>query len=187
MVMDWTDTLPTVTGPRVQLRWIREEDAAALLAIFGDPEVMAFWSSEPWPDLETAQAYIRDIHQGFHSRSLFQWAVTCGETGELIGTCTLAHYSEQNRRAEVGIILGRKSWGQGLGRSTLRCLIRFAFEELGLERLEADIDPNNLRSLALFEGRGFQREGLLRERWRVHGEVQDTVLLGLLRREWTST
>ena len=66
-------------------------------------------------------------------------------------------------------------------------LLRFAFEELGLHRVEADVDPRNEASIRLLQRLGFQREGYLRERYFVGEEISDTIFYGLLRREWTAT
>jgi RimJ/RimL family protein N-acetyltransferase len=55
---------------------------------------------------------------------------------------------------------------------------------MGLRRLEADVDPRNTASIHTLERLGFQREGFLRERWQVNGEIQDALFYGLLRREW---
>jgi RimJ/RimL family protein N-acetyltransferase len=63
-------------------------------------------------------------------------------------------------------------------------LVGFAFEQLNLHRLEADADPRNERSLVLLERQGFRKEGFLRERYIVDGEIQDAVVFGLLRSEW---
>jgi RimJ/RimL family protein N-acetyltransferase len=63
-------------------------------------------------------------------------------------------------------------------------LVRFAFTDLNLNRLEADIDPRNTASARSLERLGFTREGYLRERWIVGDEVSDTALYGLLQREW---
>ena len=65
----------------------------------------------------------------------------------------------------------------------LGAVIEFAFSTLRLHRIEADVDPGNTASLALLEKLGFQREGLFRERWRVHGQWQDSVMLGLIRED----
>jgi RimJ/RimL family protein N-acetyltransferase len=59
-----------------------------------------------------------------------------------------------------------------------------AFSALDLNRLEADIDPRNNASGRSLERLGFQKEGVMRERWIVNGEVSDTVFYGLLRSEW---
>jgi len=66
----------------------------------------------------------------------------------------------------------------------LQALLRYAFQTLDLNRLEADIDPRNVASARTLERLGFQKEGHLRERWIVNGEISDTRLYGLLRREW---
>ena len=63
-------------------------------------------------------------------------------------------------------------------------LLDFAFRDLGLRRLEADVDPRNAASIRSLERLAFRREGYLRERWCVGGEVQDAIFYGLLRREW---
>jgi ribosomal-protein-alanine N-acetyltransferase len=68
------------------------------------------------------------------------------------------------RRAELGYILGREHWGRGFAGEAQRRAIDFAFEDLGLHRLEADTHPDNAASLRSLERLGFRREGLLRER-----------------------
>lgn len=178
----WGDELPRLAGPRVELRSVRDQDAPALLAVFGDPEVTRFWSSAPLPDLAAARTLVVDIRAGFRERRFFQWGVAFER--ELIGTCTLIHLDRDHRRAEVGFALRRASWGRGLASEALGVLLGFAFDTLALHRLEADADPKNDRSLRVLERQGFRREGHLRERWHVGGEVQDAVFLGLLRREW---
>lgn len=183
--MQWDDQLPTLVGEHVELRWLTDADRDALFAVFSDPEVMKYWSSSAWTELRQASEYIASIQRYFASKDLFQFGILLKETNTIVGTCTLCDVDFTQKRAEAGIILGRAAWGKGLASDALKTLIGWAFDELCLLRIEADIDPNNPRSLALFEKQGFQREGLLRERWRVHGKVQDTVFLGLLKREWT--
>jgi RimJ/RimL family protein N-acetyltransferase len=67
----------------------------------------------------------------------------------------------------------------------LQALIDYAFGPLGLNRIEADIDPRNSNSARSLERLGFRMEGVLRERWIVAGEVSDTGYYGLLRKEWS--
>jgi len=63
-------------------------------------------------------------------------------------------------------------------------ILRHLFDGMGLRRIEADIDPRNLASCRLVEKLGFVREGTLRERWHVNGEVCDSAIYGLLRRDF---
>ena len=184
---EWGHELPRLSGCRLDLRWITQQDAPEILAIFGDSEVMRFWSTPPLRNLDSARELIEEIHQLFRSRKLFQWGICSRETDEVFGTCTLFNVDLGNRRAEVGFALGRNAWGHGLATEALEVLIKFVFDTLDLHRLEADVGPKNERSLQVLEHQGFQREGYLRERWHQLGNFHDTVLLGLLKRDWSRT
>ena len=63
-------------------------------------------------------------------------------------------------------------------------MFNYAFEVLNFHRIEADVDPRNDASVRTLERLGFQREGYLRERWQVNGEIQDAFFYGLLRPDW---
>ena len=69
-------------------------------------------------------------------------------------------------------------------REALTALLDYAFDVMKLHRMEADVDPDNEPSIRALEKLGFRREGLMRERWIVDGNVADTLFLGLLAREW---
>lgn len=103
---------------------------------------------------------------------------------ELIGTISLFSFYEESRRAEVGYILSRSYWGSGIMSEALKAILKYAFLDLNLNRLEADIDPDNVASAGLLKKMGFQLEGLLKERWIVSGQVTDTELYGLLRKNY---
>ena len=133
-----------------------------------------------------AAALQREIARGFAARSPFQWGVWEPGAGTLVGTCTLAALSVAHRRAEVEFALGRAAWGRGYIAEALPTLVGFAFEVLGLHRLEADVDPRNGPSIRALERAGFTREGHQRERYWLHDEWQDAMLYRLLRREWTA-
>jgi RimJ/RimL family protein N-acetyltransferase len=174
-------TLPTLSAERVRLRWLTATDIPSLFAIFGDTAVTRYWGFATLPDLAGAEALLADIHQQFHHRTLFQWGVETIGSGEVVGTCTLAGLDAANRRADLGFALGRAFWGRGYMAEILPPLLRFAFADLALHRITADVDPQNERSIRILERLGFQREGYLREHWLVQGEPQDAVLYGLLR------
>jgi ribosomal-protein-alanine N-acetyltransferase len=181
---EWGEELPTLSGPRVKLQALNRDDAPDIFAVFGDPEVMRFWSSPPLLHVGGATALIDNIHGLFRARSLFQWGVRSHETGKIIGTCTLFNLNSQHRRAEIGFATARETWGGGFASEAVGLLLDFSFHTLRLHRLEADTDPNNVRSLRLLERQGFKREGYLRERWHHLGRIDDAVLLGLLARDW---
>ena len=178
------DTLPTLNAPRVQLRWLTANDVDGLFAVFSDREMMRYWSTPAMTDRAEAESLLARIHEFFRAKSGFQWGVERKEDGRLLGTCTLFHVDAANMRAEVGYGLGSEYWYHGYMLEALTALIDYAFGTLKLRRLEADVDPRNENSMRILDKLGFQREGLLRERWNVGDEIQDTAFLGLLAREW---
>ncbi|HEU5467918.1 MAG TPA: GNAT family N-acetyltransferase [Steroidobacteraceae bacterium] len=178
------DALPALDAGRVRLRWLTAGDVDALFAIFSDEQMMRYWSSAPMKARSEAEELLARIHRQFGDKSGFQWGVERKADGELIGTCTLFNIHRANMRAEIGYCLRSRHWGQGYMGEALAALIDYAFDALELRRLEADVDPKNSNSLRILARMGFQREGLLRERWNVGGDIQDSVFLGLLAREW---
>jgi len=179
------DRLPAIEASRVVLRWPTDRDVEALYAIFSDPQVMRYWSTPPLENLAAAAALLAEMHAHFRDRTLFQWGIARKADDRLIGTCTLFHLEKQCRRAEIGFAVGREHWRRGYAGEALRALIDHAFDELDLNRIEADVDPRNAASIRTLERLGFRREGQLRERWIVAGEIQDALFYGLLRREWS--
>lgn len=178
------DRLPTIEASRIHLRWLVESDVDALHAVFSDPEVMRFWSTPPHPDKGATRALLAEIHDYFNRQELFQWGVALQDDDTVIGTCTLFRIDAKNRRAEIGYALAREHWRKGYMAEALNALLAFAFDDLDLIRLEADVDPDNAASIRCLERLGFKREGFARERWLVDGKAYDSVLFGLLRREW---
>ena len=177
------DTL-TLASPRLRLRPLVAADAQALFDIFSDTITMRYWSTPPWPDISHAEKMIATDVAAMPAGEHLRLAMTRPEADIVIGICTLFAFDLQNRRAEIGYGLKRELRGQGLMHEALCTLIAFGFDELDLRRLEADIDPRNTASARSLERLGFVKEGHLRERWIVGGEVSDTGLYGLLRKDW---
>ncbi|MES2956983.1 MAG: GNAT family N-acetyltransferase [Pseudomonadota bacterium] len=174
----------TLRTKRLHLRPLREADAASLHAIFSDPRVMRYWSTPPWTSSAQAQAFIARDLEAMRTGDYLRLGLERVNDGRLIGQCTLFDFVQPSRRAEVGYALLADAWGQGWMHEALCALLEHGFGALQLKRVEADIDPRNAASARSLERLGFMREGLLRERWIVDGEVSDTALYGLLARDW---
>ena len=182
-LMDW-QTFPIINTPRLTLRRITSDDVDAMFEVFSDAEVMRYWSTPPLADRAGAVELVNEIHESFARQVMLKWGVARRADNHLIGTTTLYNIDFSNRRAEVGYALGRAHWGQGYMQEALQALLIYCFETLNLRRLEADVDPRNRASIQTLERLGFQREGFLRERWEVGGEIQDALFYGLLRPDW---
>ncbi|MDC8013836.1 GNAT family N-acetyltransferase [Tahibacter soli] len=175
--------VPVVTTPRLVLRHIARDDLDAVYAFHGDPRAMRYWSFPAWTDRAQADAWFDERGTLGHSREHYPWGVERRDEEGLIGALTLFQIDRVQRRCEVGYIFNPAHWGRGYAAEALRAALAHAFDVLELARVEADIDPRNDASCRLVEKIGFRREGVLRERWRVNGEVCDSAIYGLLARE----
>ena len=169
---------------RLLLRPLAMSDSSAYLDIFSDARTLQYWSNEPICNLKEAESLIQQDIEWSESKNCICLGVALSDSNLLIGKITLFQLNEQNRRAEIGYILDRRQWGKGYMKEAVGWLLAYAFDVLKLHRLEADTDPQNLPSLALLEKFGFSREGRFRDRWWVHGKWHDSVMLGLLEKDY---
>ena len=188
-MLDLCQKMPTLAPdfldtPRLQLRRLNASDGLGLFNIFSNADVARYLSAPPMASPADAERKLGDLMAQYASDSAFQLAVTRNDTGELIGTCPIWNIYLQNRRGEIGYVLAKPFWGNGYMSEALAALIDYILDEKNFHRLEADIDPRNVPSATILERLGFKREGLLRERWIVAGEISDSVLYGLLASDW---
>jgi [ribosomal protein S5]-alanine N-acetyltransferase len=168
-------TTPTLTAPGVVLRPLKITDAVALFAAHGHAETHKYWSSPAHRDVDETAAYIEDTLAMRGARS---WAIT--ESGkEALGRISL--FDVREGVGEIGVIMQREASGRGLASKALDLVVTHGFSEIGLHRIAADIDPDNTGSLSLFLRAGFQREGLLRQNWKTHLGLRDSVIMAKLR------
>lgn len=178
------DDLPVLEGARIRLRGFREADLQNFYAVHSDPVVNRYWSFPAWTELAQATDYFASAIGGRDATRMLCWAIAEPENDLLIGATTLSSINREQGRAEIGYALRASHWGRGLAQEALRLVLDHAFDTLVLRRIEADIDPRNGGSCKLVERMGFVREGLLRDRWQVDGEISDSAIYGLLADEW---
>jgi [ribosomal protein S5]-alanine N-acetyltransferase len=166
---------------RLRLRERTPDDAEALFACFGDPEVMTYWSNAPHDSVESTRAKLTkppELRETWRA-----WAMTLAHDD-----CAIGFVSVSEKRAnvsEIGYMLARAHWGSGIAREAVGAVLDQLFHVERQRRVFADTDPDNAQSNAMLAKLGFQRDGLLRAEWETHIGVRDTVLWGLLANEWT--
>lgn len=167
---------PGLSTERLRLRALAGGDAPALLALYGDPEVMRHWVHPPWTALAQARQAIGEARADSRAGRALHLAIESRADGRLAGSCALYDIVAPQRRATLGYLLARPYWGRGLAREALQAMLDYGFGALGLQRIEAEVDPHNPASQALLVRLGFRCEVLLHERWRVAGVARDVEL-----------
>ncbi|MFF8979637.1 GNAT family N-acetyltransferase [Streptomyces cellulosae] len=179
-------TLPTpeLHTDRLRLRPFTDADAAPLYSLHSDPHVLRYWDSPPWTDPARAQRFLATCRRIEEEGTGARLAVERGSDGAFIGWCGLVDWNPDFRSAVVCYVFGREVWGHGYATETVHGLLRWGFNTLDLNRVRADVDTRNGASARVLEKLGFVREGTLREDCVVDGDVSDSWVYGLLRREW---
>jgi RimJ/RimL family protein N-acetyltransferase len=165
---------PTLTGPRVRLRPWHPDDVPAVFAAAQDPEIQR-WTQVPVPYLrEHAEGFVTGIAASTWADGGALFAVEPRDGGPLIASIGL--FPPQDGYGEAGYWTVAAQRGQGYTAEALRVLTAWAFEQVGLHRVELHIDPGNAGSLAVARSAGFRIEGTVRQRFLHRGKPSDVVL-----------
>lgn len=168
-------------GEKVRLRPVRPDDLPKFAEWLADPEVRRWLAAvdEP-PTLQDEIDWYEDTRSNPDN---VLWAMeTLG--GRLLGTVGL-RCNLKSLRAELGISIHDKTqWNKGYGTEAVRLVVGYAFEEVGLNRVELMTDEDNVRGRRCYEKCGFVQEGLLRQHRLVGGKFGNTVVMSVLRSEW---
>ena len=176
---------PTLHTPRLRLRPFAETDADALFALHSSGYVLRYWDAPPWSDRARAERFIAGCQQMADEGSGARLAIErAASNGAFIGWCSLTRWNPDHRTASLGYCLDDAAWGHGYATEAGHALLEWAFETLDLNRVQAETDTRNVASARVLEKLGFRREGTLREDCVVNGEVSDSWVFGLIRRDW---
>ena len=180
---DWRDRLPMLKGATVTLRELRASDAAPLHALLTAEEVSRFISPPP----STVAGFERFIAWALRQRSVGAYvcfAVTIDGTDTAIGIFQLRQMDEGFGTAEWGFALGSAYWGTGVFRESADLLLTFAFDTVGVHRLEARATVRNGRGNGALRKIGAVQEGILRRSFLRDGRYYDQVLWSVLAEDW---
>ena len=159
----WPSSIPDLATERLRLRAPLPRDAAALLALIGDPEVTKYLNVPTITTLAEAQAVLERLDQRYAARDMIRWAIELVEHNEMIGTVGLLRFDFEHRHAELGYDIARRWWGRGLTPEAAGAVIRYGFSVLGLHRIEAGVLPENDASVRVLQKLGFVEEGTRRD------------------------
>jgi ribosomal-protein-alanine N-acetyltransferase len=174
-------SFPELTTQRLRLRRFEARDTDGLHACFGDLDAMRYWNFPACKTKAETARWVRILGRASSPHSYQAWAVAERRSDRCIGLVNYHHREAHNKRLEIGYILARSHYRQGLMTEALQALITYCFDELGMHRIEAMIDPGNDASMRLVARLGFRREGgPLRDYWRVGDGYRSVMVYGLI-------
>lgn len=173
-------------GERVRLRGIEREDIPTFVRWFNDPEVRQYaLMYEPMSKAKEERWFEAYLEKS--DEFLFVIEALIEDEWVPIGNVGLHQIDWKNRTAVFGIVLGEKAhWGQGYGTDATRTMLRFAFGELNLHRVELEVFEFNPRAVRCYEKAGFQHEGTRRQFLFRDGRYHDAHRMGILQEEFLS-
>lgn len=174
---------PKITGKSIYLRSFTENDISRrYINWLNDPQVNVFLSTRNIKqNYKSVQNYIKSFIKCSDKLLL---GIFLKKTNLHIGNITFCPIDWKNNFSALGICIGdKKYWHKGLAREALIIAIEFGFNQLKLHRLEAGINSMNKTSLKLFQSLGFKKEGILRQREKMHNTYINGIYLGLLESE----
>ncbi|WP_109621452.1 GNAT family N-acetyltransferase [Sediminitomix flava] len=168
---------------RLYLRKLTDELYEQILKNSSDEEIMRELNLDAG---EVSKEKTKAI-KGFSTfnKSLLIFQLLEKSTHKIIGWCGFHTWYLDHDRAEIGYTLkDEQAKRKGYMSEAISAVVKYGFEEMKLKRIEAFIEPNNIPSIKLVQGLGFQKEGHLRNHYQKNGKLEDSVIYGLLLEEY---
>ena len=173
-----------IYGKKVVLRAMEKSDCEMVRGMFNDPEIEDLVVGWAFPVSQYAQEKWLDTHYG--DQNNFRFVIETKEDGA-VGIATLTDIDWKNRRATHGIKLANKERRtKGIGTDTVMAIMRYAFDELGLHRLDGSWFDTNAASKGLYKKCGWSEEGVKREYIFKKGQFRDLTIVGVLASDYYS-
>jgi len=176
------DTVIFFTDGVVTVRPYQPEDAAEVYAAVSEsqkevPHWLADLKGLALPDV---QEYIASQPATWNDDRAYNFAILESSSNQIIGGCGLTRINRRHRICDLYYWIRTGATGRGYATRAVILMARFAFDSLGMQRMEIVIEPENLASLRVAEKAGAISEGYLRNRLFNRGEPRDAVIFSLV-------
>jgi len=175
--------MPTLQTERLILRPMRALDAEDMYDYARRAEVTRFLLWSPHPSIAYTREYLQYVEGRYAVGDFYDWAVVEKESDRMIGTCGFTEISAPHRTAQIGYVLNPDFHDRGFASEAAREVLRFGFEVLELQRIEARFMVDNEASLRVMEKLGMTFEGYLRHAMYVKGSHRTIGVCSILREE----
>jgi ribosomal-protein-alanine N-acetyltransferase len=172
---------PIIKTDRLILREHTLQDAQKWFELRHNPNVMRYIDRESPKDIEEVEGYINNLITGFEMGESMGWAIALKDNpAQMIGNVVFWRMDFPNYRAEIGYLIDPEYWRKGLVSEALTAIIAFAFQEMKLHSIEANINPHNEASRRLLLKQGFVKEAYFKEDYYFNGKFLDSEIYSLI-------
>ncbi len=176
--------MPTLTTERLTLRKMKLSDAADMFDYAHREETTRFLRWSPHKSIAFTKEYLKYIGQRYAVGDFYDWAIVEHESGRMIGTCGFTTIDAENKKGEIGYVLSPDFHRRGYTPEAASAIVRFGFEKLGLNRIEARFMVENDASLKVMKKLGMTYEGAERDAMLIKGKFRTIGVSSILREEF---
>ena len=174
---------PVLTTERLDLVEIQQSHLADIYLLFSDKKVTKYYNLLPLKNEQEGQKLLDWFRSRFQDGLGIRWGIALKRESNIIGTVGFNNYS-QNHRANIGYDLQFPYWNRGYMTEAMSAIINFGFNELNINRIEAEVMQGNTTSERLLEKLNFKQEGILRQWMLWNEQYYDMTMYSLLRIEY---
>jgi [ribosomal protein S5]-alanine N-acetyltransferase len=171
---------PKLVTQRLLLTEFMRSDAGDLFKMRSDERVLKYLDRPLHKTIEESEIMISEMRKTYKDKNGINWVIRKKGSSDFIGYIGYWRMRKEDVRAEIGYALKPEFWGGGFMHEAMTKVINFGFKELCLHSIEANVNPDNLRSIKLLEKLGFKREAYYHEDYLFDGKFLDSAIYGLL-------
>ncbi|MCB0803317.1 MAG: GNAT family N-acetyltransferase [Flavobacteriales bacterium] len=175
---------PELHTNRLSLKAFQLSDASELFEIRSNDEFVKYLGIHPMKNKEEAEKMIASNISDFKNNCGISWKICLKGANQLIGYVGFWRIIQPHYRAEIGFGIHPEFANNGLMKEACNAVLAYAFKQLKIHSVMANVDKLNVASIKLLESQGFQKEGLLRESFYFNGDFIDSVYYGLLEKDF---
>ncbi|MER3114496.1 GNAT family N-acetyltransferase [Bacillus altitudinis] len=176
-------SFPTIHTESLILKQATITDAEDMHIYLSNETVCRYMGIDAHETIEDTKGEINWYDNIFKEQTGIRWGISLKNNPTIIGSCGFLNLEKQHLRTEIGYELHHDHWRKGIMKEAITAVLRYGFQEMNLNRIEALIDPQNITSVKLLEQFNFVREGLLREYEYSKGKFDDVLMYGLLNKD----
>ena len=164
--------LPRFETRRLLLRRIESVDCEDMFEYSADSDVTRYLTWQPHANINETKEYISTIQKRYESGKFFDWGMVYKANGRFVGTCGFTSINLVKNTCEVGYVLSKRYWGRGLVPEALECVMEFAFDYFGFDKVEARFLDGNANSRKVMQKVGMTYEKIDYNILHIRGEYK---------------